>query len=360
MRATTVDSTNGHGTHTGQATKTNGSTGFDDKTTQSIFPRPAQGEIVDVILRMHSDLFEHGRKRAELSRDVEPQEHDLRSLEEHAEAMANEAYREPYDPDKNEEHKLREAEYQNLKGAQPEAELAVSFAEADVARLEDEMSQAKSNMRPPTKPQVLMISAVAGLALTIAPTLHDYVFITMKDDVLNWAISLLSATIYGVFITWGLLDTDDEGGRRTVRNWLGLAGGIGVPIGLGILRSANAVGGAEILFAVALTIVEIGIVLLLESRAWTLRTAYQEWASQQAVLKDITIRLEAARAHLARCKERLDEIGKAIATHIRLVEELAVRNFNIEKIKADAIKAVRDGYCEGLAINRGYLRGVRR
>lgn len=324
------------------------------------FSRPAQGEIVDVILRMHSDLFDHGRKRAELSRDVEPKEHDLRGLEEHAEAMANEAYREPYDPEKNEEHKLREAEYQALKGTQPEAELAVSFAEADVAKLEDEMSQAKSNMRPPTKPQVLMVSAVAGLALTIAPTLHDYVFITMKDDVSNWAISLLSAMIYGVFITWGLLDSDDEGGRRTVRNWLGLAGGIGVPVGLGILRSANAVGAAEILFAVALTIVEIGIVLLLESRAVTLRVAYQEWAAQQAVLRDITIRLEAARMNLDRCKEKLEDINKAITNHIRLVEELSVRNFNIEKIKADAIKAVRDGYFEGLAINRGYLRGVRR
>jgi hypothetical protein len=360
MLATTAYSTNGNGAHTGQANAMNGSTVVNDQTRQSPFARPAHAEIVDIILRMHSDLFEHGRKRAELSRDVEPQEHDLRSLEEHAEAMANEAYREPYDPDKNEEHKLREAEYQSLKGAQPEAELAVSFAEADVAKLEDEISQAKSNMRPPIKPQVLMVSAVAGLALTIAPTLHDYVFITMKDYVLNWAISLLSASIYGVFITWGLLDSDDEGGRRTARNWLGLAGGIGVPVGLGILRSANAVGGAEILFAVALTIVEIGIVLLLESRALTLRTAYQEWATQQAVLKNITVRLDAARTHLARCKEKLDEISKAIATHIRLVEELAVRNFNIEKIKADAIKAVRDGYFEGLAINRGYLRGVRR
>src|SRR2546427_11287860 len=100
----------------------------------------------------------------------------------------------------------------------------------------------------------------------------------MKEDVLNWAISLLSSTIYGVFITWGLLDADDAGGRRTIRNLLGLTGGIAIPIGLGILRVANAVGVAEILFAGALTIIEIGIIVLLESRLATLRGGDQEWA----------------------------------------------------------------------------------
>jgi hypothetical protein len=49
-----------------------------------------------------------------------------------------------------------------------------------------------------------------------------------------------------------------------------------------------------------------------------------------------------------------------IDAHIRLVEELSIRNQNIDRIKADAVKAVRDGYFEGLAANRGYLRGAGR
>ena len=49
-----------------------------------------------------------------------------------------------------------------------------------------------------------------------------------------------------------------------------------------------------------------------------------------------------------------------IDSHIRLVEELSIRNQNIDRIKADAVKAVRDGYFEGLAANRGYLRGAGR
>lgn len=320
---------------------------------------PPDSQVVDIILKMHSDLFEHGYNRAKLRRDVDTNDQDLHALEEHAEAMAREAYREPYDPQKNEEHKLRETEYQKLEENRPEAKLVLNYAEADVARLEDEMSKAESNMKSPTRAQVLMISAVAGLALTIAPTLHDFVFITMKDDILNWAVSLLSAAIYGIFITWGLLDCDDEVGRRTVRNWLTLAGGISLPVGLGIMRAANAVGAPEILFAVALTVVELGIVLLLESRAISLRVAYQEWAAQLAVLTSITMRLEAARDHLARCRQELAKINEAIHLHIRLVEELSVRNFNIDRITADAIKAVRDGYSEGLATNRGYLRGRR-
>ena len=353
-------------TNNGRAT---GSTSrFDDRNSRtknaasegpSAFTRASEGQVIDIILKMHSDLFDHGLDRALTRRDVEPNENDLRALEEHAEAMAKEAYREPYDPINNPEHKLRETEHEKLKQARPEAELVRDYAAADVAKLEEEMARVQSNMQAPIMPHILMISAVAGLALTIAPTLHDYIFITMKDDVLNWAVSVLSSTIYGIFITWGLLDADDPGGRRTVRNWLALTGGIAIPVGLGILRAANAVGVAEILFALALTIIEIGIVVVLEARSGTLRTSYQEWAAQQAILNNIRTRLEAARAHLERSKQALARIAEAIDLHIRLVEELSVRNFNIERITADAVKAVRDGYFEGLAKNRGYLRGLR-
>jgi hypothetical protein len=326
---------------------------------KSPFSRSAQGEVVDVILSMHSDLVEHGRERALLSGDIEPREDDLRVLEDHASAMAEQAYREAYDPDKHEDHKLREAEYHKLQKMRDEAELTTSYAVADVADLEKEMSRAQSNMKTPTTPQVLMLSAVAGLALTIAPTLHDYIFITMKDDVLNWTVSLLSAITYGVFITWGLLDSDDAGGRRSIKNWLGLAGGIGVPLGLGMLRIANAIGFAEVFFAIALTVIEIGIVLLLESRAAALRTAYQDWAGQQAFLNNISTRLQSARSQLAQRKEALGITNDAIAKHIRLVEELSVRHFNVEKIKTDAMRAVRDGYYAGISTNRGRTRGIR-
>lgn len=354
MQTVNEYSTNGNGA------RANGFDGASDTYTEenkkTPFSRPAQGQVADVILRMHNDLVEYGRQRAKLSRDTKPNPDDLSSLQDHAEAMAEEAYREAYDPDKYQDHKLREFEYQKLQSDREEAELASGYAMAEVADLEKEMSKAQSNMLPPTKPMVLMAAAVAGLALTIAPTLHDYIFITMKDDVLNWAVSLLSATTYGVFITWGLLESDDVRGRRSVRNWLGLVGGIGVPVGLGLLRVANAIGIAEVLFAVALTVVEIGIVLLLEARASTLRIAYHEWAAQQAMVKDIVTRLEAAKTKLSRRKQALAEIRNAISDHISLVSELAVRNFNIDKIKADAARAVRDGYFDGLAYNRGRIR----
>lgn len=355
MQTVNGHSTNGNGAHAGSFTgASTAHTGEEKKKTP--FSQAASGQVADVILRMHNDLVEYGRQRAKLSRDTKPNPDDLSSLEEHAEAMAEEAYREAYDPSKHADHKLREAEYQKLQNDREESELTTGYAMAEVTDLENEMSKAQSNMLPPTKPQVLMISAVAGLALTIAPTLHDYIFITMTDDITNWAVSLLSATIYGVFITWGLLDSDDVRGRRSARNWLGLVGGIGVPIGLGLLRIANAADMAEIVFAIALTVVEVGIVILLESRSATLRVAYQEWAAQQAVSKDIATRLEASRAKLARRKQALGEINNAINVHINLVAELAVRNFNIDKIKADAVRAIRDGYFDGIAYNRGLTR----
>jgi hypothetical protein len=356
MQVVNGHAANGNGNGNGHGAGNGASAAFTEEKQQQPFSRPTQGKVSNVLLQMHNDLVEYGRKRAKLSLDIKPNQDDLLALQEHAEAMADEAYREAYDPAKHEDHKLREAEYQKLQADREEAELTAGYALAEVAKLETEMAKAQSNMLPPTKPQVLMVSAVAGLALTIAPTLHDYVFITMTDDITNWAVSLLSAAIYGVFITWGLLDSDDVRGRRSARNWLGLVGGIGVPVGLGLLRIANASDTAEIVFAIALTVVEVGIVILLESRSATLRVAYQEWAVQQAGGKDIVTRLEAARAKLARRKQSLAEINDSINGHINLVSELAVRNFNIDKIKADAVRAVRDGYFDGIAYNRGLTR----
>jgi len=324
------------------------------------FSRPSTSAVADVILRMHSDLVEYGRRRAVSSGDVDPRDYEVDVLTKHAEAMADEAYREAYDPTLHQDHKFRETEYQKLQSDRKEAELTSNHSAAEVRDLEEEMAKARSEMKTPNRPQVLMISAVAGLALTITPTLHDYVFITIKDDWSNWGLSLISALTYAVFITWGLIDSDDATGRRTVRNWLGLVGGVGVPIGLGILRVANAVGSGEILFALALTIIEIGIIVLLEARATTLRVAYQEWSAQNAILQDISSRLEAARTDLAQRKRILAEICEAIKAHIRLVEELSVRNFNIERIKADAVSSIKDGYYAGLAFNRGRTRGIRR
>jgi hypothetical protein len=333
---------------------------FPKEFSQRKYEHPLQGELPDVILRMHSDLVDYGRERAIESGDVEPHAEDMHILEEHAEALAGEAYREAFDPTKHEHDRLREIEYEKLKHDRAEAELAMGHAAANVAELEEEAARAESDMSPPITPKVLMFSAVAGLALTIAPTLHDFIFITMSDDVLNWAVSILSSLAYGVFITWGLLESDDVGGRRTTRNWLGLAGGTGVPAGLGLLRVANSTGTAEILFAVALTVVEIGIVLLLESRAVTLRDAYREWAVQHAALKDITSRVEAARTQLTRRKQVLAEINDDIAAYIRRIEEVSVRHYNIDMIKTDALKAVRDGYHAGIAYNRGRIRGIGR
>lgn len=344
-------------------TRTNGNgvvREFPGESKHHKYSHPLQGELPDIILRMHSDLVSYGRERAVDTGDVEPREEDVRILQEHAEAMANEAYREVFDPARHEHDRLREIEYEKLKSDRSEAELVVGHAAANVADLEEEVARAQSNMTAPVTPQVLMFSAVAGLALTIAPTLHDFVFITMRDDILNWAISILSSVVYGIFITWGLLESDDASGRRTTRNWLGLAGGIGVPSGLGLLRVANAADMAETIFAVALTIVEIGIVLLLESRAVTLRVAYQEWAAQDAIVKDVNSRLEAALTQLTRRQQTLAEINDHIATYIRRIEELSIRHFNIDIIKADALKAVRDGYYAGIAFNRGRVRGVGR
>jgi hypothetical protein len=204
-----------------------------------------------------------------------------------------------------------------------------------------------------------MTAAVVVIIIATAPTLHDFIFITMESDELNWLASAVSAGFLGVFITWGILGHTATAGKRTVANWGGLIAGIVVGLGLGLLRLAHAEGWGEILFALALTIVDLGIVLLLEFTASSKRAAQQEYETENAASTTAKAKLDMARAKLTRCKEQIAKLVASIDKHIEYVELRSVRRYNIEDIKAAAIKSARNGYQAGIAENRGRVRGAK-
>jgi hypothetical protein len=317
-----------------------------------------QDKMPDVLLSMHKDLYEHGRQAALSDGALEPLDEDVRILEEHATAMAQETYREAFDPAQYEHDRLREAEFEKQKSDREEAELAAKHAAAAVLEREQEFARTQSGLLPPKTPVVLMLAAVLVLAISIAPTLHDFIFISMTDELMNWFISILSASVVGVFITWGILGSMDATGQRTATSRAALIGGIVVSVGLGALRVAHAEGWGEIVFAVALTIVEVGTILLLEAHASALRAHHHEWTKHQSDVNSATAQLEAARTHSARWQDRIAELNGGITKHIRYVEERSIRRYNIEEIKAAALKAVLDGYRSGIAETRGHVLGV--
>jgi hypothetical protein len=193
--------------------------------------------------------------------------------------------------------------------------------------------------------------------LTTAPTLHDFIFV-LEDDFLSWALSLLGGLFLGLLITLMILGDVDTSGRPTTTNRIGLAAGIFIGIALGALRIKEANSTGDCIFAAALTLLEIGIVIGLEGIAASRRAAMRDWAARKEVADQASARLDSARQQLQRCQERVRALNEAIKTHISYVEERSVRHFHINEIEATARQAVRDGYQDGVAQNRGRILGI--
>ena len=316
------------------------------------------GEVPDIILRAHGDLRKEGRWRAEVSGTIEPNAEDIRALEEHASAMARELYRDEYNPMVIEHDRLRKAEFEKMQNERGETELAEKNAELSVAQQENAVAVTVSDAKQPVVSQTLSAAAIFVLSMSLAPTMHDAIFITLGDDLLNWILSLLFAVAFGVFIALGILSSLEDGGNRTIANWAGLGGGSVIVVGLALFRLKDALGWGEITFCVALMLVEIGTIVFLEGYAGSLRAAYQRFNASRAAAKKEVALLEAAKAHHERCVERLKKVNDSIASHIHFVEERYTRHYRVEEIENASIKAIRDGYLEGVAKNKGRLVGA--
>ncbi|MDA2937071.1 hypothetical protein MYX75_02255 [Acidobacteria bacterium AH-259-A15] len=341
--------------------KANGKTTPVAETDGGLKTSEPRGEALEgPILRMQIDLFNLGRTRAIESGALEPLARDAQSLEEHARAMARETYRESFDPTRYEHDRLRDHEYKKLLRDREEAESAVKFSAATVREREEELAKLQSGLVQPEASQFLLWAVLIVIAITVAPTLHDFVFSTIEDDLTAWFLSLVSGAFLGALISWGILGSFSATGRRTAASCGGLVAGLTITVGLGVFRVSGTQNADEVVLALALTIVETGVVVLAEWVAGGLRESYREWAIRQAAIHEATAHLEAARAQHKRCLELLEEIQNGIARHIAYVEDRELRHLSIKELEAEAVKAIVDGYHDGLAGNRGHVIGTRR
>ena len=157
-----------------------------------------------------------------------------------------------------------------------------------------------------------------------------------------------------------ILGDADSTGHRSITNWMGLSAGILVSLSLGAIRIGAARKVGDIVFAIGMTILELGIVLALEAVATRRRAAMSEWSVRNSAAEKASTALEAATKKLERWKERLKILNEAILGHIDYVEERAIRNLHIDELEATAHKAARDGYLAGIADNRGRVLGAGR
>ena len=140
-----------------------------------------------------------------------------------------------------------------------------------------------------------MAAFIIVFSITIAPTLHDFVFHTLPDDLLAWFFSSICGAFVGAMLSWGIL-----GGRQPKVTWIGVGAGIALGLGLLAVRLSSADGAGEVLFAIGLTIVEIASVLLLEFLARDLRVKEADWNVRHAAELEALARRDARQQDLVR------------------------------------------------------------
>jgi len=268
--------------------------------------------------------------------------------------MARQTYRDKYDPSQNIHDEMHEAEYKRHLARRDEAEQAEGHAAANLRDAENKLAETpKAGPKPHIHP-LLTVAFIVAITLTVAPTLHDNIFITIGDDLLAWFAAALSSAFVGAMLTLAILK-----GQRTKLAWIGVAAGVILGIGLGAVRLSAANGASDGLIAVGLTIVEIAEVLLLEWVGSGLQAREVEWLAKNSVEAVAIAARDAAQADLRRWKDKLKELDDAIARMIALVEDRHNRNIHLPELEGVAIKAVMDGYNAGITENIGRIRGVR-
>lgn len=322
-------------------------------------PRPQAGEPAQRS-RREIDLVDLGRSRAIESGAVEPQEHDIRALEHHAEAIARETHQERYDPESNPHDAARESEHAKVVKDRPKIEESVKFSDACVRESEKALSRkAAAGTRPVPHP-ALVVVAVVVIALTMAPTFADRFLSIVDDGVLRFVGACLIGLVLGGLLTGFILFGHGSKGERPSISFLACGAGLLAALSCGGIRLSGASGASEVLFAAFLTIMESAVVILLEVRASTLRRELKDWAERKDI-EDVAIReRDAAKQERDRLKALLDEVNAKIEGHIVYVSTRAPRFASLDEAIASAVKQVTDGYFAGLAENRGFVMGTRR
>lgn len=307
------------------------------------------------ILRMQTGPFRLAYNRAVESGATEPQPTDIRALEDHARAMARETYRDRYDPAQHVHDAMHQREYEKSLVQRDEAERGEQHAAANLRDADIALAHTPKAGDKPQAPPILVAAFVVAITLTVAPTLHDTLFRTFGDDLLEWFAASLSAGFVAVMLTFSILS-----GRRSAWTWVGVGAGITLGLGLGAVRLATAERARDALFALGLTAVEIAAVLLLEWVARGLRASEDAWEEQHAAEMQAVGHRDAAAADLSRRQARVRELREIIAGQIAVVEDRHNRNIHIGELEAVAVKTVNDGYNAGIAENLGRVRGVMR
>jgi hypothetical protein len=296
-------------------------------------------------------ICKRGLARARETRSLEPRDDDIRSLSALAKTVAGYVAGAGFDPVAAPEDRLRDALFKKTEAESRQLDQEVRIAAKRSSEEADKAARKRALVgKEPKLPLVAMVTAVGVLAISVAPTLHDFVFHTLADDILNWFFSLAVSALLGVMLAWGLFAESVTISRTP------LVVGTIISLGLGALRISGADSLHEVLFAVGLALMEIGVVLFLDWRAGLFNKASREWTIRLQEAEEAEASSRVQRSEYERLVSERSNREAQILEHVSYVEhrdELAGDSLAREQAY---VEAICDSYLQGIAENRGRLQ----
>ena len=248
----------------------------------------------------------------------------LDKVQEYARPLARAVRNTPYDASKNPDDRKREDDHQKDLAFLPDAEHAAAHALTNVRDGERRAAELQHGIQEPKLPTRIVVTAIAVIAVSLGPTLHDRFFHSLDDQFIAWVMAMGAAALIGALITWSVGGIHDTSGRRSTTNVAGLIGGFGVGVCGFLLRLA--VG--DFLIGLALTILEFAAVALVELYAAPLREKYRAFLAAKEAHHQATSVLETLHTEAARRSQQLEEVQQRLQNH---KDYLAQRTYCVEK-----------------------------
>jgi hypothetical protein len=155
---------------------------------------------IPIIFR--SSLFRHGEERAVNSMALKANDADLAALDEHADAMAEEAARNTFDAENNLADKLHLEEYnQNISRRDDLRQKSSEAGRQFHARNQELATLGNLDHEPRAVSLVTKFILASLVAATVILTLHDFVF-SFDDEIANWFVSASASLILGIGVVW--------------------------------------------------------------------------------------------------------------------------------------------------------------
>lgn len=306
------------------------------------------------VQHLASVQYARGKELALAGRRTEIDRVDLEELSDFARIDAQLAWRPHFDPSNNPHDQTLVARETEVNRELDQVVKAERLLLADLSEARLKAEPARAGIRRPQVPVALLVAFIAVFAATTAPTLHDSIFYTLTDEVLNWFCSLLIASFAGVSVVMGIfaaarLVPDQAPGRGAV------VAGVVVSVGLAVLRAASARTPDEFALTVGLMAVEIGVILCADYVAARHQRAQALADAQEAEADKAGRTADTLRAELARVQQRKHELTAARDALDAEVTERSHPAIDVADLEALSVKAACNGYWNAIAENVGRM-----